>query len=189
MTTRYKLKSNQGFTLIELMLTMIIISILAAYAYPRFSGTSGYSEFTYQARLLAAMRNMQQRAMQDTRSGYCFRMILDTTNSDFGPPSFATQSSTCGTSVYHDENPAHKNPDYLRTGKTGSDYEMAKEGVTLTAVSGASNITLIGFDSLGRPINSAGNPACAAGCTITLTGRDSDEAKVCVEREGYIHGC
>ena len=174
------LKANrQGFTLIELIIVIILISVLAVSAFSRFSDNSGFAEYTYQARLISALRNMQTRAMFDTRAGYCFQINLDTSTPAFGPPTldYVTDTSTsiaatCNTDI------DFTNADYLTT----SASEMNEEGISLSILP---NVDLIGFDSLGRPINNSGTRICSAGCTITLTGETT--VAICVESQGYIH--
>lgn len=198
-----KLKKLQGFTLIELILTMLIISALAVYAYPRFFDKSGYSEFTLQARLISALRHMQQRAMQDTRAGFCYQINLDTSTPAFGPPKLdysesSVRADTCSLTIEFEQ--AALNPEFLRTDRDNGVHEMSTEGVTLSATArnetaGTSvDINFVGFSALGVPIvdpdlNSAPVISCINTCKITLTGVDSDTASVCIESQGYIHAC
>lgn len=187
---------GKGFTLIELIVVILLLGILAVSIGSRFD-SSGYSEYTYQARLISALRNLQQRAMQDTRPGYCFRVNfdLDPAASAFGPPALnyadntqAERDATCSSNI------DDTSPEYLRTTST----EMAKDGVAMqTLTSTSSTFTLMQFDSLGRPltdtdIDSAGlllpNPdSCHNGCKVKFTGEQ--QVLVCIEAEGYIHAC
>ena len=172
---------QQGFTLVELIVIIIIIGILAASVSSRFSGSSGYAEYTYQARLIAALRNMQQRAMQDTRPGYCFQINFSTSPSSdaFGPPTLSynpggNTSDTCSNTI------DHGNSDYLST----SASEMNDEGVTFASLPFA----FIGFDDLGRPLTDNINSAnCVSTCQVDFVGEQT--VSVCVESQGYIHVC
>ena len=175
----------QGFTLIELVVVIILISILSVSVFSRFSGTSGFAEYTYQARLVSTLRNMQTRAMHDNRSNYCFQINLitstATTNAAFGPPILdyiteapGTADATCSNNI------DFSTPDYLRTSAT----EMSDENVSLST---EPSFNFIGFDGLGRPIDSGNNPTCDATCKITFTGESA--ASVCIESQGYVHGC
>ena len=169
---------HKGFTLVELITVIILISILSVSVFSRFSGTSGFVEYTYQARLISTLRNMQTRAMYDNRDGYCFKVILDTSATPaFGPPvltyaPIGDKDDTCGSAI------DYNNPDYLTTNAT----EMSKEGVGLTTTP---NFDYIDFDGLGRP--KQGGADCSASCKITLTGETT--VSVCIESEGYIHAC
>ena len=62
-----------GFSLVELITVITLIGILAVVAGARLQTRQGYSEYAYQDRLVSALRNMQTRAMQDTRDGFAFR--------------------------------------------------------------------------------------------------------------------
>ncbi|WP_339720773.1 prepilin-type N-terminal cleavage/methylation domain-containing protein [uncultured Paraglaciecola sp.] len=168
-----------GFTLIELIVVIILISILSVSVFSRFTGTSGFSEYTYQARLVSALRNMQSRALYDNRDGYCFKINIDTTDAAFGPPTLdyisetaTAMSGTCSISI------DFSNPNYLTTTPT----EMAGEGVGLST---QPSFNSIDFDDLGRPILE--NADCNATCKITLIGEAA--VSVCIESQGYIHAC
>jgi len=205
-----KLKKTQGFTLVELILVMIIISALAVYAYPRFSGKSGYSEFTLQARLISALRHMQTRAMQDTRADFCYQINLinqvaggNIIFPTFGPPKLEyiddgegafLPSNTCSLDI--EFNHPELNPENLRT----SFNEMNEEGVSMEAkarneTEGSDvNVNFVKFTHLGRPIvdsDPASDPviSCINTCKITFTGTSGDKASICIESQGYIHAC
>lgn len=167
-----------GFTLIELIVVIIILGILTVSVFTRFDGTSGYAEYTYQARLISSLRNMQQRAMQDTRQDYCFQINFSSSPAAFGPPTLSynpgDSAVTCSSSI------DHSNPDYLTT----STSEMSDEGVAF----GSLPFNFIGFDSLGRPLtDDSGTPNCVSGCQVDFVAQET--VSVCVESEGYIHVC
>jgi len=171
----------KGFTLIELIIVIILISILSVSVFTRFSGTSGFAEYTYQARLVSALRNMQTRAMHDNRDGYCFQINLNTTVAAFGPPVLdyisgnpGTAEATCSNSI------DFNNSEFLRTSAT----EMSDEEVSLSTTP---SFDFISFDSLGRPIDNANNLTCDSTCKITLTGETA--VSVCIESQGYVHAC
>jgi MSHA pilin protein MshC len=176
-------KKSTGFTLVELIVVIVLISVLSVTAFSRFVGTSGFAEYTYQARLVSALRNMQTRAMHDNRDDYCFQINLITTTATtgaaFGPPILdyvtedpGTADATCSSSI------DFSHPDYLKTSAT----EMSSEDVTLST---EPNFSFINFDDLGRP--KVGSADCSATCKITLTGESA--VSVCIESEGYIHAC
>jgi MSHA pilin protein MshC len=167
-----------GFTLIELIVVIIILGILAVSVFTRFDGTSGYAEYTYQARLISSLRNMQQRAMQDTRQNYCFQINFSSSPAAFGPPTLSYNpgdaAATCSTSI------DHSNPDYLTT----SASEMNDDEV----VYGSLPFNFIGFDNLGRPLtDDSDSPNCATSCQVDFVAQNT--ASVCIESEGYIHVC
>ncbi|GAC34114.1 prepilin-type N-terminal cleavage/methylation domain-containing protein [Paraglaciecola polaris] len=173
---------QRGFTLIELIVVILIIGILAVSAASRFDST-GYAEYSYQSRLLSALRAMQQRAMQDTRDNYCFQINFNIVSPAFGPPTLsyrndtqAEHTATCATAINY------STPEFLRT----SSGEIAADGISMmTLDTGNGVFNYMRFDSFGRPITSAGN--CQATCRITFQG--SQSPAICVESEGYIHEC
>ncbi|WP_088329524.1 prepilin-type N-terminal cleavage/methylation domain-containing protein [Lacimicrobium sp. SS2-24] len=178
---------SAGYTLLELIVVITVLGVLAVSAYSRFQGSDGVAEYTYQARLVGALRNMQTRAMQDTRPGYCYQINFDTASPGFGPPTMSyaagggvtEQSQSCTTGIDFTA------PSYLRTDAD----EMSQNNVGLSALSGSSAVSHIGFDSMGRPVNNTQQLICTSsnGCRITFSGTAS--VRVCVESQGYIHAC
>ena len=164
--------------MLELIIVIIILGILSVSAASRFSGSSGYAEYTYQARLISSLRHMQQRAMQDTRLGYCFQVNFLASPAAFGPPTLSYDTAATGSSC--DGNIDFSNPDYLRTAPN----EMADESVTF----GTLPFTYLGFDNLGRPLTDAAGVAnCASGCQLEFVGEET--LSICIESQGYIHAC
>ncbi len=56
-----------GFTLVELIVTLVLVGIVAAYAAPRFFDRSGYVEKTTADQMVSILRLAQRMAMADQR--------------------------------------------------------------------------------------------------------------------------
>jgi MSHA pilin protein MshC len=172
-------KETTGFTLVELIVVIILLGIMSITVSSRFSGASGYSEYIYQARLISVLRNMQLRAMYDTREDYCFQVNLVTSPAAFGPPTMSynigTALDTCVTDIDF-----INNPEFLTTTAT----EMTQAAVSLSTLP---SFGFISFNSLGKPIDANGAMTCDNVCKITLTGKSA--VSVCIESEGYVHAC
>ena len=173
-------KAQHGFTLIELIIVIILISIVALVAVPRFTGTSGYTEYTMQKRLIAALRNLQLKAIYDTRTDFCYKMVLDTDSSpEFGPTTASYLSgqelTSCAATI-----------DFTSEAYTRTDLgEMANDSLMFSALDAVTAITFIEFDNIGRAVTDVGT--CAASCTFSFSGESN--ANVCIASEGYIYAC
>ena len=190
---KYNIRGATGFTLYELIITMLIIGALVVFAFPRFSGSAGYDEYAYQARLISTLRHMQIRALNDTRQDYCFQVNFDNASDAFGPPTLKYTAAsgaairTCSDVI---------DIDNLLSGVERAKYqhffglsqELQQDNVDLLALNSIGGIvSYIRFDHFGRPITSdPGNDNCATGCTVQFSSVVST-AQVCVESQGYIH--
>lgn len=59
-----------AFTLIELIITMIIVGILGVYAQSKFSGSSSYDENTAVAQIISSAQLAQQLSMNDSQRDF-----------------------------------------------------------------------------------------------------------------------
>ena len=174
---------NSGFSLIELITVVVLIGVLSVIAATRFQSRDGYVEYAYQDRLITALRNMQTRAMQDTRSGFCFRINLAYgTASAYGPPSLdyspGNGAATCGSNINSSA------PAFLAVQAP----ELSDESVVLSSRDGNfTNFSYLAFDAFGRPLNGAANCNTGTPCRVTLAGESSVD--VCIESQGYVHAC
>lgn len=169
-----------GFTFVELVAIILIVGILAVAAVPRFFSTSGFAESTYQARLISALRTMQERAMQDTRNSssgtnFCYQIgILRDADSAFGPATMnfvdlGNQALSCTTMIQDDTD-----LEYM----TATNSDMLNDAVRISA-----GPDVIQFSSLGCPI--VASVACGSSVQVDITGENT--VSVCVESQGYIH--
>jgi len=115
-----------GFTLIELVVTVALVAIVAAYAVPRFFQASTFQSRGFHDKATAVVRAAQKTAVAWRRNVF----VCVT-----GPQITAGTPNTCATPLVR--------------GSGGAITETAPTGVTL-------NTLTFGFDGLGRPVNSAG---------------------------------
>lgn len=155
---------------------MTLLGVLAVAVAPRFQSTGSVVEYTYQSRLIASLRTMQQRAMNDTRDNFCFQInVYSGSSSSFGPPtlnySILSPTVTCATTIDTSEDSQYLVADI---------DEMDQDAVTITSGAGT-----IAFNSLGCP--DIGSGFCALSTRVEIQGETT--VAVCVESQGYIHAC
>ncbi|MFA6921983.1 MAG: prepilin-type N-terminal cleavage/methylation domain-containing protein [Gallionella sp.] len=153
--------SSSGFTLIELVMTLVIIGILAAVAAPKFFSNSVFQSRGFADELSATLRYAQKLAMVQNRF-VCVGIDADrvTLTYDATAPGIAHATATCPGSNL--TSPAGLAP-YTVT---------APDGITLSGVKSFS------FDKSGRPGFAATQRIAVSGYAIPVT----------VEAEtGYVH--
>lgn len=72
---------QSGFTLIELVATIILIGVLSVTVLPKFSDRSGAAEYALRDQLLSLAQHAQQRAMFD-HSGACYGLAIQSTSAE-----------------------------------------------------------------------------------------------------------
>lgn len=159
---RPSLSRTLGFTLVELIVVILLLGILSAYAASRYSGTSSVAALTTQQEILASLRLIQNRAMQ--RTGYCNRwLVIANQAGQISPQAEAGSCSSIFAAVDNDVS-----------------WVEAPSGVLLSFYPPHGYLD---FDSLGRAAQCSASP-----CTVTISSA-SDQRQVCINTEGYIYAC
>jgi len=211
----YKVKHHLGFTLVEMVMVTIVVAILGVYIGPKLLGGGDVAATASQNRAISILRNMQTRAMQDTRgavvtstdlsqsASYCYQVNFAT--SQFGIPDIDFVSNTnvadilqtCDSTIFVGSS-LQEDPDQLFHVPSN---DLASKGITISATAndGITQINAIRFDKRGKAegrrfdnTNSDVSQTCAgdsapSGCVIEFRGNLT--AKVCVESEGYVYAC
>ena len=153
-------KRSEGFTLPELVVTLVILGILAAVIIPRFAQKSDFDAFGYAEQTREALRFAQKSAIAKRRL-MCVAIASNSISIQFAS---AFGASSCNTALI---NPA--------TGKAYgvASQDTAPSGVSITALS-------FNFDALGRP-NFAANQ------TLTVTGGSATQSIIIEAETGYVH--
>ena len=144
---------QQGFTLIELVMVIIVLAIISVTAASRYASKSSFSAELIRDQAMSIARQIQIGAMQQQQFACTTLTIAD---SLFG----------CAT--------RQNSTNYLTT---------ANDQVTITPN------YFLGFNLLGQPFNPQGERQCmtGSGCEITFTTSNNNQAKMCINPQGYIH--
>jgi MSHA pilin protein MshC len=149
-----------GFTLVELVTTMILIGILAVAVLPRLSSDSSYSAYTLRNEFISELRLVQLTAMQNTDQ--CYQIDVSATGYTLRHFSDRTTANICTSQVRAEQAQAFSGGPHIALAST------------------ASQVFSITFDSLGRLIS----PACSGHCFNVVA---DETLAIAVESEGYIY--
>ncbi|EHU4915702.1 prepilin-type N-terminal cleavage/methylation domain-containing protein [Vibrio vulnificus] len=157
---------KKGFTLVELIVVILLISIVSAYAASRYIGTGSFSAYAAQEQAISIIRQLQ-----------VYRMQSNTTNS--ANPNFElTASGGClGSSAG------------CSAAATPQAAESRSDVMRLDGVSVSSTVSPIRFDLRGNPlrIDADGNSIPLTSATITFAA-SGESASVCINSQGYVSG-
>ncbi|RZQ28367.1 type II secretion system protein [Vibrio vulnificus] len=155
-------RAQAGFTLVELIVVILLISIVSAYAASRYIGTGSFSAYAAQEQAISIIRQLQ-----------VYRMQSNTTNS--ANPNFElTASGGClGSSAG------------CSAAATPQAAESRSDVMRLDGVSVSSTISPIRFDLRGNPLQTNGSALNSLTITFTASG---ESAAVCINSQGYVSG-
>jgi MSHA pilin protein MshC len=157
------LKSQRGFTLIELVMVIVLLGVLAVFVAPKFVGTSAFNVRGFHDENLAYLRYAQKTAVAQRRT-VC---VAFTTGAVSLSMASVAQSYTCDTTL---SGPRGERP------ATAS----AKVGVFYDTTLAPSDFR---FDSLGQPVDASG----AARAKQTFKVADASASITVETSTGYVH--
>lgn len=151
----------RGFTLIELIMVIVMLGILAAYAVPRMFDSTAFNARGFHDETLAYLRYAQKTAVAQRRT-VCVTFTSSSLTLAIASAAATTTCATAGTLT---------GP----KGDSGSTITLsANGGVTYSSLP-----TSFNFDGLGQPINPA------TGQTLQVLGASNS---ITVEAgTGYVH--
>lgn len=156
--------TQNGFTLIELIVVIILISIMAVTVLPKFLTSSGFEEYTYRDELIIKLRAIQLRTMQQTNGGEC--RDIQVTPTIIRLLKTGTSPGSC---IDYDD-------DDIKGDSTK--VEIVDDIIRFSI---SDDVTSFSFTSLGKSL-CAGVP-----CEITITVEGESSPQMFINSEGYIY--
>ncbi len=151
---------SKGFTLVELITVMVLVSILAAYAVPRFASRSDFSAQAAQEQAISIIRQIQLGRMQSN---------VDTAAAEYQ----LLIAANCLGSV-------------AGCNSTGNARLNRNDYLDITDNVSFSPLMTVNFNLLGEP--TVLDEATVRAVTITITNA-TESVNVCINSEGYVYGC
>ncbi len=155
-----KLQHYRGFTLIELIVVLVIISVLAVSLLPRFFSGGGTNEYLYRDQAFSLIQRQQIQAMQCTS---CSPVGVQVDSISINPAGL---------------------PNCENTATQLCISARDRSAIQLSPV--AFELDLY-FNNLGQPIGKGNSRMCQNTCRVNVQG--SVNLSICIEYEGYIHLC
>jgi len=145
-----------GFTLVELIIVVLLVSIISVYAASRYFGTSHFSAYAAQEQAISIIRQVQVNRMQSNVGS-------SSSNDNF----ILSIQSNCIGSV---------------AGCNASDISTRSDVLSFTSVSISTSpsVSQVTFDLLGNP-----ESAASAGVDISFSA-DNSSADVCINSQGFV---
>ncbi|ELM6650059.1 type II secretion system protein [Vibrio vulnificus] len=155
-------RAQAGFTLVELIVVILLISIVSAYAASRYIGTGSFSAYAAQEQAISIIRQLQVYRMQSNTTGtYNLSFQLTASGGCLG--------STVGCDVATTPQAAQSRSDVMR----------------LEGVSVSSTMSPIRFDLRGNPLQTDGSALNSVTITFSASG---ESTSVCINSQGYVSG-
>lgn len=158
---------SRGFTLVEMIVTLIIIGVLAVVALPRLN-TRVFDTTGFYQEVLSSVRYAQKEAIAKRRF-VCVTLVAGSATISYKATSTPTFPLTCDTDLV---SPRGVSP-FVVTAKTGVSLSPASTFV---------------FDALGRPRTTSNGALGSLTISISGTGPGDVAKSFVVESEtGYVH--
>ncbi len=152
-------RSTLGFTLMELILVIVLLSIVALSASSRFIGKSSFSAYALQDQAISVIRQVQLNRMQSNIDGTDSNFRLQVSASCIG--------SVAACALTNDERDS-------RSDFVADDSAQFSLSADVTSP--------IDFDLLGNPLNSA-----SGGAVIVIQDQNGDSrCEVEINSQGYV---
>jgi len=178
-------KNSSGFTLIELVITIVIVGILAITIIPRFISSSELKPYSYRDQLLTTLRHAQYMAMSDRSTGACYQVHIESKRFgyDYQTLSSCSNSLVSGASFSPFEVESNSTPNQTDLGAIIDENDIS---ITATDLSGNDILNAdIRFNGIGQPswLDGSGveQSDCSGGCQIKV-----NEQALCVGEQGFI---